>query len=647
MILHKKGQSSVELTVIAMAVILGIIVGGPYVLRSINAHFKLWDTAAQESNEDQLTRATKDQIGLTGGPCTYVSSNPTPNCGIHGCGPLQREYIKQYSPSGCATGTECKNDDSCCSTPVATNQCWRASLETHLAPSSALTSALTAQGFKNTCTTSDLIYRFSCGDNAGLELCKEHLSPDSDGPRDCTPICRSTELIQHALMCNPSKSQWAGLPADTSLPPPVATQANCSGTCDQYCEPGYHYIPSEATKCIKCGDGHCDADENCRSCPCDCTSCPATNLTVEFSGTTPGYCSNHDPNGCIPGIPQTGPLALKTFTVTYEGDYKFTAHVQADRQYWFLQAEPTLTGPGYSYFRLFNRHNTNRCNGSDALKPDSTHENECAGATFYGGGNATVDATSDTFHLTPGDYFITLEYDNRWGYEWHKSNIQSYKVTIIAPPAPPTACGTTTPTTTATSTPTDLYYNKWCFQKGPSTAYFTIPDPDPGAIGPSGCFHGNDDCGIDGGCGWHNPGDVVNYHGGTITCISSPAPTLIPASACVPKGCPSGQYDDGSGNCLPDVYNDWCYRDASSARRLVGGSGVLTTPGCDVNTPCGSFTCGHYAPGTILTSGSVSIECLSKSTPVTDSDCTATPPPVTPPCTDGYSDGYGGCIKGT
>ena len=51
------------------------------------------------------------------------------------------------------------------------------------------------------------------------------------------------------------------------------TLTYCWGTCDETCD-----VPSA------CGDGTCDENEDCSSCPSDCGECPASNVTFGFEG---------------------------------------------------------------------------------------------------------------------------------------------------------------------------------------------------------------------------------------------------------------------------------------------------------------------------------------------------------------------------
>ena len=51
----KQGQSLVEYALIVIIVIFGIVMMGPYVLRSIQAHFKMWDDQVQDSHNERFT----------------------------------------------------------------------------------------------------------------------------------------------------------------------------------------------------------------------------------------------------------------------------------------------------------------------------------------------------------------------------------------------------------------------------------------------------------------------------------------------------------------------------------------------------------------------------------------------------------------
>ena len=58
----KKGQSIVEYSTIIIVVMLGIIVMGPYVIRSVNANLKMWEDAVNDSVSDEPVEADVSEI---------------------------------------------------------------------------------------------------------------------------------------------------------------------------------------------------------------------------------------------------------------------------------------------------------------------------------------------------------------------------------------------------------------------------------------------------------------------------------------------------------------------------------------------------------------------------------------------------------
>gem|GEM_PF-2731341 len=113
----------IEYMFIAVLIILGIVIMGPYVLRSVNAHFKLWDESVQDSATENLTQAPLDNsipnvpLNCT---CKYVKGIcQGPGVGGQGaCGANQREWDLQCgsSPVGCSgqPPSTCQYDTTCC-----------------------------------------------------------------------------------------------------------------------------------------------------------------------------------------------------------------------------------------------------------------------------------------------------------------------------------------------------------------------------------------------------------------------------------------------------------------------------------------------------------------------------------------------------
>ncbi len=104
--LRTKGQSIIEYSLLAMLIIVGTIVMGPYVVRSIGAHFKLWQESIDDSINDRMTEVPINVAppdcqcsGKTYGGCgsTYQRTGQT-------CQPDQRYWNTPCSPSGCGYG---------------------------------------------------------------------------------------------------------------------------------------------------------------------------------------------------------------------------------------------------------------------------------------------------------------------------------------------------------------------------------------------------------------------------------------------------------------------------------------------------------------------------------------------------------------
>jgi len=116
--MNKRGQSIIEYSLIAVLVILGIIYMGPYVLRSINAHFKLWDDSVHDSFSENITQAPVNDVPFINVTCTCGDEDE--GCGTQSvlspCPANQRAYKHQCTPNFCdsAPGAYCTDDPKCC-----------------------------------------------------------------------------------------------------------------------------------------------------------------------------------------------------------------------------------------------------------------------------------------------------------------------------------------------------------------------------------------------------------------------------------------------------------------------------------------------------------------------------------------------------
>lgn len=197
----RKGQSTIELAMIVILVVFGIIVAGPYVLRSVNAHFKMWDDAVQDSQDDRLIKDKKTHVHINPPPCTCGWSSG--DCGVQGCQKNERAYTKSCDPVGCDPGSyKCTKEDSCCTDPARTNRCWRS-------PADAPDGGTVFPPGYHACGSADIytnvkdrVYQYVCGTQGNTQICRQDISPVSvDGDRNCTPACRIDQIPAGGAPC--------------------------------------------------------------------------------------------------------------------------------------------------------------------------------------------------------------------------------------------------------------------------------------------------------------------------------------------------------------------------------------------------------------------------------------------------------------
>lgn len=121
-----KAQHTIEYAILMTLIMAGIIITGPYVIRSWNANLKGWEDSAQVSLQDPLLEVPAAPI--TG--CTELSwvdegcnlGTFDPCTGeVFSCGMQQMLQRRGYSPAGCQCAgafppsVACTTDPSCCS----------------------------------------------------------------------------------------------------------------------------------------------------------------------------------------------------------------------------------------------------------------------------------------------------------------------------------------------------------------------------------------------------------------------------------------------------------------------------------------------------------------------------------------------------
>ncbi|HQP10785.1 MAG TPA: hypothetical protein PKV41_05315, partial [Candidatus Omnitrophota bacterium] len=109
---NTKGQHAMEYVILLTLVMAGIIMGGPYVVRSWNANIKGWEDSAKDSLQDPLLTSAQDSVSLPG--CNAAEDWSNMGCGESGisvidactgqlfnCDPEEVIQTLSYSPAGC------------------------------------------------------------------------------------------------------------------------------------------------------------------------------------------------------------------------------------------------------------------------------------------------------------------------------------------------------------------------------------------------------------------------------------------------------------------------------------------------------------------------------------------------------------------
>ena len=116
--MNKNGQSMIEYSLIAFLVVVGVVVMGPYALRSVGAHFKLWDESVQDSISENITQAPVGDAHITSNcpPCTNTKTSCGSSLAGSQCSATQMGYAHTCNPQFCdgAPASFCLTDSSCC-----------------------------------------------------------------------------------------------------------------------------------------------------------------------------------------------------------------------------------------------------------------------------------------------------------------------------------------------------------------------------------------------------------------------------------------------------------------------------------------------------------------------------------------------------
>lgn len=285
----------VEYALIAVLVILGIVVMGPYVLRSVNAHFKLWDEGVQDSFTENITQAPVGSVPHI--PLNNCVCNPSAgSCGSgqagSPCGPGYREHNYNCNPQGCngAGDSYCVLDNSCC---IAQNEgCGNYTCPQTGCPSDATTPPQGANS--NNCYFGYEIQGQTCGANTSIQCVYNPDASCTQGPPCCPlPACIGT------VPPDPNSKVCPGSPGTTTDTPllnnvndtiTLVDHKQCTDTTDN----SDGYPAGTPTPCqFQCKKGYTLSDGQ-------CVSGGPSNQTVTITSWDPAFdCigGNHD-GGC-------------------------------------------------------------------------------------------------------------------------------------------------------------------------------------------------------------------------------------------------------------------------------------------------------------------------------------------------------------
>ncbi len=145
------GQSMVEYALLITLMLAGVMVMGPYVIRSWNANVKGWDDSYRDSFQEPITAAPPAGFDVS---CQCQHQDPCsspPCCGFGTCGETEDSDVFSCNPISCGTGNDiCTPNINCCSTPVP-----------GVVPDECGTLADTTTGVP--CTDTEVPGRYYCG----------------------------------------------------------------------------------------------------------------------------------------------------------------------------------------------------------------------------------------------------------------------------------------------------------------------------------------------------------------------------------------------------------------------------------------------------------------------------------------------------
>ena len=266
--MNKRGQSIIEYSLIAVLVILGIVIMGPYVLRSVGAHFKLWDEGVQDSFTENITQAPVNDVPYISTNCKCTNSPGSCGSAQAGtqCGANQRVINHSCNPQLCdgAPASSCINDPACCTAWVNVG---------------CGTIPIGETPPSNNCNYGQEIKAQQCGTNNTVQC-----TPNSNCDAQCLGVLSPGGLYcaTYSTVMPTNLNQNYGITYVTTCP--------SSPTCQVYCEPGY-LLSSTGTTCLRTfivapASGPCPVSCTCNTnghtetYTCNFQICASSNITA-------------------------------------------------------------------------------------------------------------------------------------------------------------------------------------------------------------------------------------------------------------------------------------------------------------------------------------------------------------------------------
>ena len=177
--LTNKAQSVIEYMIIIVLIMSATIVTGPYVIRSINAHFKSLDAAVYDTFHDPL-KETGDTLDLDMPECNDISCEYVKPCigevccGYGSCSATETSLMNKCNPQRCEPITwQCTPTPECCDKRKSTGICFNSLMYSSY--------GFHIENYSECSNSNSEIVKQTCGDNSDKYYCIESFN--------CTAKC--------------------------------------------------------------------------------------------------------------------------------------------------------------------------------------------------------------------------------------------------------------------------------------------------------------------------------------------------------------------------------------------------------------------------------------------------------------------------